>query len=195
MPETNPSQPRATVKQTVGMVARWQPVHLGHQAVLRALCRSSAHVHIGIGSANEHNYRSPFSVDEVSEMLHLALGEWKNYTLHPIPDLHDGPRWRELVAKTFGPLDVFYTDNPYVANLMQERYRVARPVRLLDKSEQIAVSGTDVRRAMARGEDWQSLTPPEVCAYLTQHRLDDCFRQEFGLQTLALETIVTERSN
>lgn len=177
------------------MVARWQPVHLGHQAVLHALCRQSAHLRIGIGSANVSNYRSPFSVEEVTEMLNLVLDGWKNYSLHPIPDLNDGPRWREMVAEMFGPLDVFYTDNPYVASLMAPVYRVERPVELLAPHEQIAVSGTQVRKAIARGGDWQTLLPDEVATYMQANRLDARFRENFGLQTLALETIVTERSN
>ena len=177
------------------MVARWQPVHLGHKAVLQALCRSVAHIHIGIGSANVTNYRSPFTVEEVTKMLNLVLDGWDNYTLHPIPDLNDGPRWREMVASLFGPLDVFFTANPYVASLMQPVYQVQHPVHLLAKEDHIAVSGTQVRKAIARGEDWQALLPVKVAAYIQANRLDTRFREAFGLQTLALETIVTERSN
>lgn len=195
MKQTTPNEPTHQVKKTVGMVARWQPVHLGHQTVLQALCRRFAHVRIGIGSANVTNYRSPFRVEEVTEMLRLALDGWDNYTLISIPDLNDGPRWREMVAEMFGPLDVFYTDNPYVASLMSAVYRVERPVGLLTPEERIAVSGTQVRRAMARGEGWGSLLPDQVAAYIMANRLDARFREAFGLQTLALETIVTERSN
>lgn len=195
MQQKTPPEPEPQARQNVGMVARWQPVHLGHQAVLKALCRQFEHVQIGIGSANLTNYRSPFSVEEVTEMLHLALTGWDNFTLIPIPDLNDGPRWREMVAGLFGPLDLFFTDNPYVASLMAPVYRVERPVSLLTPGEQIAISGTQVRKAMARGEDWGSLLPPQVATYIQANRLDTCFRESFGLQTLALETIVTERSN
>ena len=180
---------------SVGMVARWQPVHLGHQAVLHALCRSAAYVKIGIGSANVSNYRSPFTVEEVSEMLHLVLEGWENYTLIPIPDLNDGPHWREMVTGLFDPLDIFFTDNPYVASLMQSVYDVRRPVHLLGKEEQIAVSGTLVRKAMAHGADWASMLPEAVAAYIQANRLDTRFREFFGLQTLALETIISKRSN
>jgi nicotinamide-nucleotide adenylyltransferase len=195
MPQSNQSKPSHIPLAAVGMVARWQPVHLGHKAVLQALCKSADRVHIGIGSANVTDYRSPFTLEEVTDMLGITLDGWDNYTLHPIPDLNDGPRWREMVADLFGPLDAFYTDNPYVASLMGEVYEVRRPVHLLRDQEQIAVSGTQVRKAMARGEDWQALLPSEIAAYMQVNRLDGRFRDAFGLQTLALETIVTERSN
>jgi hypothetical protein len=47
-----------------------------------------------------------------------------------------------------------------------------------------------VRREMARGDDWQALVPEEIAEYITAEHLDERFRREFGLQALAIETIV-----
>ncbi len=170
---------------TVGMVARWRPVHNGQLPVLRALCRQSAHALIGIGSSNRYDLRNPFTLDETADMLRLALDGFTNYTLLPVPDLDDGPRWRALVLDLFGPLDLFLTDNPYVASLLRDDYRVERPVSLVPLEERLPLDGTTVRRLMAQGRDWQRLVPPAVAEYLTSRRLDDRFRREFGLQTLA----------
>ena len=38
---------------------------------------------------------------------------------------------------------------------------------------------------MARGEAWQELVPPEVAAFIENNGLDERFRREFGLETLA----------
>ena len=176
--------------QTVGMVARWQPVHLGHASVLEGLCQTAQQVKIGIGSANTHNLRSPFHLDEVVEMIHLTLTDFNNYQLIPLPDLNDGPRWREMVLDKFGPLDVFFTDNPYVSSLMQAVYPLEKPVRVVPEERRIPISGTIVRQAIARSEDWQSMLPAVVADYLIQNKLDERFRREFGLETLALETII-----
>jgi len=98
----------------LGMVARWRPVHRGHTPVLRALCRRADLALIGIGSANRYNVRNPFTLEETRHMLGLALPEQDNYQLIAVPDLDDGPRWREMILGLFGPLDLFVTDNPYV---------------------------------------------------------------------------------
>jgi nicotinamide-nucleotide adenylyltransferase len=177
------------------MVARWQPVHLGHAAVLEGLCQAADQVRIGIGSANVQDYRSPFTLDEVEAMLHLVLAGFDNFEIIPLPDLNDGPRWREMVKEKFGQLDVFFTDNPYVASLLGTDYQVERPVWLVPPEKRIQVSGTLVRMAMARGEDWQSLLPASVADYLTEDQLDERFRQEFGLETLAAETRIFTKEN
>ena len=175
------------------MVARWQPVHLGHAAVLEGLCRSAERVKIGIGSANVQDVRSPFLLGEVEEMLHLALDGYDNYELIPLPDLHDGPRWRQMVLEKFGPLEMFFTDNPYVASLMGEVYPVARPVGLVSEEKRVPISATMVRKAMARGEEWQSMLPDPVADYLIENQLDQRFRREFGLETLAAETMIIQK--
>jgi nicotinamide mononucleotide adenylyltransferase len=113
------------------------------------------------------------------------LAGFDHYTLLPIPDLDDGPRWREMVKEKLGALDLFVTDNPYVFSLLKEDYRVERPVSFVPLNERVPLDGTTVRRVMARGEGWQSLVPPAVANYITDRQLDVRFRREFGLQTLA----------
>jgi nicotinamide-nucleotide adenylyltransferase len=174
------------------MVARWRPVHRGHLPVLRVLCDRASHALIGIGSSNRYDLRNPFTLDETSTMIRLGLSDYANYTLIPVPDLDDGPRWRTMVMDLFGPLDLFVTDNPYVASLMAGDYRVIRPVELVPEDEKIPLDGTMVRRAMARGDNWQELVPPAVADYIAANRLDDRFRREFGLKTLALDAIISK---
>jgi nicotinamide-nucleotide adenylyltransferase len=169
------------------MVARWQPVHLGHAPVLRALCERAAFALIGIGSANRHNVRSPFSLEETTDMIRLILPDRDNYSLLAVPDLDNGPRWREMVVGLFGPLDRLVTDNPYVASLLQAEYDVIRPVTLVPKDQQVPINGTMVRQAMARGDGWQDLVPIEIADYITARGLDARFRREFGLHTLAMD--------
>jgi nicotinamide-nucleotide adenylyltransferase len=183
------THPQISSNQTfarIGMVARWQPVHHGHAAVLRAMCARADQVLIGLGSSNMHTARSPFYEAETRAMLSLALKGDSNYTLISVPDLHDGPRWRLMVRDLFGELDLFLTDNPYVASLMGDLYRVAPPVVLVEEGERIPLEGRMVRLEMARGGAWQSMVPPAVAEYLQVNGLEKRFRQEFGLETLAL---------
>lgn len=167
----------------LGVVCRFRPVHLAHAALLDALC-AHGEVLVGIGSANRYGPRNPFTADEVALML-----EAYRPGLRPIfvPDLGDGPRWRDLVAGLFGPLDLFVTANPWVAELLRDVYPVAHPRDLVPRERHAPVSGEGVRRAMARGDGWRGLVPPAVAAVLDDRRLVERFRREFGLSTLALE--------
>lgn len=126
-------------------------------------------------------------------MIRLALPGRENYTLIPVPDLDDGPRWRLMIRDLFGPLDLFVTANPYVASLLVEDYRIIKPVELIPEDERIAIDGTMVRREMARGTAWRDLVPKEIADYIALRRLDERFRREFGLQTLALDATDTTR--
>jgi nicotinamide-nucleotide adenylyltransferase len=174
----------------IGMIARWRPVHLGHAPVLRALCDRASEALIGIGSANRYDFRNPFTLEETIDMLRRVLAGRRNYTLIPVPDLDDGPRWRLMVLDLFGSLDLFVTDNPYVASLLSQDYSIARPVTLVSEEERIAIDGSLVRREMARGGRWQDLLPQEVADYITARGLDDRFRREFGLKTLAVDATI-----
>lgn len=172
------------------MIARWKPVHLGQAAVLRALCERTRHALIGIGSFNRYNARNPFTLAETEDMLRLTLAGREHYTLLPVPDLDDGPRWRLMMLDLFGELDVFVTDNPYVASLLKDDYRLLRPVELLPSEAHIRVNGSMVRVLMARGERWQDWVEEGIAHYIQQNRLDERFRKEFGLETLAMATVM-----
>lgn len=177
--------------QRIGMIARWRPVHRGHAPVLRALCERASTALVGIGSSNRYNFRNPFSLEETTDMIRQVLADLDNFILIPVPDLDDGPRWRKMVTELFGSLDLFVTDNPYVSSLLSGDYRVIKPVELVPKDERVAIDGTMVRRAMARGGDWHDLVPKEVADYIAAKQLDERFRREFGLQTLALDANVS----
>jgi nicotinamide-nucleotide adenylyltransferase len=176
--------------ERIGMVARWQPVHLGHAPILRALCDVAGTALVGIGSSNRYNLRSPFRLQETMDMIRLVLPGRENYELIPVPDLDDGPRWRLMILDLFGPLDLFVTDNPYVWSLLAKDYEVIRPVVLVPQEERVAIEGRMVRREMARGGDWQALVPGQVADYIRARGLDERFRRDFGLETLALDAII-----
>ena len=174
----------------IGMVARWKPVHLGHAPVLHALCDRASQALIGIGSSNRYNLRNPFTLEETIDMIRLVLDGRSNYTLVPVPDLDDGPRWRVMILDLFGSLDLFVTANPYVASLLAADYTVTRPVELVPEEERVPIDGSMVRQAMARGDAWRDLVPARIADYIAAGHLDERFRREFGLQTLALDITV-----
>ena len=176
--------------EAIGIVARWRPIHLGHAPVLGAICDRAEKAMIGIGSSNRYNYRNPFTFDETKDMLRLLLEGRDNFSLVPVPDLDEGPRWRLMVKDLFGDLGLFVTANPYVANLLSEDYKLIHPIELISESEKVAIDGSLVRRVMACGGEWEVLVPEVIARYIIDHGLDERFRREFGLETIALETVI-----
>src|SRR4051812_9423420 len=164
----------------VGLVCRWKPVHLGHSVLLETLCERSERVLIGLGSPNKRDERNPFTAEESARMIELVLRpRFANFELVTVPDLGDGPRWAKMVAELFGPLDLFVSANEWVAELMARFYPVEHPARLVPREKHVAVDGTMVRDAMARGEGWRALVPPVVASYLERDGLVARFRREF----------------
>jgi len=176
------------VNTTIGLVCRFKPLHLGHAVMLKAACRLSAQVKIGVGSANRYDRRNPFTFEETAAMLAAYLApRFSNWEVVRVDDLGHGPRWRAMVSELFGELGLFVSANDYVRELMGSVYPLAHPLELIPDEDRVPVDGTSVRRALARGEDWRRLVPPETADFLAERGLPERFRREFGLETLALE--------
>lgn len=175
----------------VGLVARFKPVTDGHVAMLRAVCSRADHVLIGIGTLgvgrqSDLDYRNPFTTLESQEMIDLALkSQFSNYRFLEVPDLHNGPRWREQALGIFGQLDHFVTANSYVASLLKDDYKVIHPVTLIPASQRTPISGTMVRTAIAMGQEWENMVPSLVAGYIREKNLDKRLVQCFGLEILA----------
>lgn len=166
----------------LAMIARWKPVHLGHAAVLEALCDVAKHAIVGIGSSNRYDAANPFTAAESADMIRLVLAERSNFEIVDVPDLGHGPRWRAMVVEMLGPQDMFVTANGYVRDLLASDYRVVHPASLVPAERRVAVNATMVRRRMARGENWREFVPPAVAAYLIDNGLVERFRREFGAE-------------
>lgn len=179
-------------KKNVVVLGRWQPVHNGHQAALHALCRQFNFVNIGIGSSNIHNYRNPFTLYEVIDMLNLTLKFFNNFAFTPVPDSPDPQEWCASVQRKFNDSELFVTANPYVKHLLGKFYPIKHPVSFIPEEEKIEVSATAVRKKMALGNKWQEFVPSEISDYIITRKLDTRFRKEFGLQTLSMEIIIVK---
>ena len=177
---------------TAVILGRWQPVHQGHRAALISICERFDRVMVGIGSSNVYDYRNPFHINEVEEMIHLVLRDFSNYSLVSVIDMPDDDAWCREVQHRFGEPDVFFTANPYVTHLLKNQFRLAHPATVIPDVRKVAVSATMVREALARGTDWRGLLPEAIAGYIQAHHLDERFRRDFGLHTLMMETIVVQ---
>lgn len=174
----------------IGTVARFKPVHNGHAAMLESMCERADRVIIGLGSANRYNAKNPFTPQESREMIETILSpRFSNFSFIEVPDLDNGPRWREMVKGLYGNLHHFVVENDYVQSLLKDDYSLILPVTLVPVERRVPLSATMVRRAMAMAGPWESMVPLPVASYIKDRSLDARFRQEFGLATLALAGI------
>jgi len=191
-----------------GVIGRWKPFHKGGELLLKNACKQADLVKIGLGSANRYDVRNPFTAEESRGMIESTLDS-ENYEFIEVPDFghlpeySDGQMWKEYVKENFGELDAFISGNRYVMDLLKDTYHVMHSSEIIPKEEWMRVKGTAVRIEMAHGDGYISMVPKEVTQYIRANRLDDRFRHEFGLETLALlgdetiflEDLVSEKNN
>jgi nicotinamide-nucleotide adenylyltransferase len=179
--------------ETVGLIARFKPLHNGGAVMLETLCENAAHVKIGLGSCNKYNARNPFTAEESKGMVDAFLSpKYSNYSCIYVPDFghipefRDGQRWKQEILNLFGGLDAFVTGNQYVAELLENDYKIIHPSELIPSEKWDKTRGTMVRVEMAKGGDYKRLVPDAVADYLEQYQLVERFRKEFGLETLMM---------
>ncbi|MDP1551612.1 MAG: nicotinamide-nucleotide adenylyltransferase [Methanobacteriaceae archaeon] len=146
------------------LVGRMQPVHQGHLQVVKSILEQVEEVIICIGSAQlSHTIKDPFTGGERVMMLTKALSEngipASRYYIIPIPDIACNSIWVSHVKMLTPPFNKIYTGNPLVQRLfMEEGYQVTIPPLFYRDT----YSGTEVRRRMIEGENWESLVPSSV---------------------------------
>jgi len=142
-------------------IGRFQPYHLGHQAVLERIALESDEIVIGIGSAQvSHTTTNPFTAGERVAMISSALrnlGRW--FYIIPLPDIERNAVWVAHVRSMLPPFDRVYSNNPLVVQLFSEAGIEVRKTPLYNRD---LYSGTAIREMMMAGDDWRALVPPAV---------------------------------
>lgn len=144
------------------VLGRFQPLHKGHMEVILQCAAQSAHLNIGIGSAqSSHLPDNPFTAGERYLMLQSALEDEgiDNYSIIPVEDLNRYSSWVAHVKATCPPFGAVYTNNPFTRRLFAEAGYSVRNVPLYNRT---IYSGTEVRRRMVEDGDWRSLVPTAV---------------------------------
>jgi nicotinamide-nucleotide adenylyltransferase len=146
------------------LVGRMQPVHEGHLEVIKIILQEVDELIICIGSAQlSHSLKDPFTAGERMMMLTKALNEnsipASKYYIIPIQDIECNSVWTAHVKMLTPPFEHVYSGNPLVQRLfIEDGYEVTVPPLFNRK----LYSGTEVRRRMLAGEDWESLVPKSV---------------------------------
>ena len=143
------------------LIGRMQPVHNGHMQVINKILDEVDEIIIGIGSAQlSHELKDPFTAGERIVMMSQALAERdvdsSRYYIIPMQDINFNAIWVSHVKMLTPPFSIVYSGNPLVKQLFQEESFEVRQPPLYDR---LHLSGSEVRRRILAGENWQELVP------------------------------------
>ncbi|MFO7678011.1 MAG: nicotinamide-nucleotide adenylyltransferase [Thermoplasmatota archaeon] len=143
-------------------IGRFQPFHNGHLTVLRNIYKQYSKIIIAIGSSQySHTLENPFSYDERKAMITSCLNKENilRYTIIPIADIHNPPKWVSHVESIISDFDVVFSNNPLTRKLFTEKgYRVKNTP--LIKRE--LYSGSEIRNRIISKRPWENLVPEPV---------------------------------
>jgi nicotinamide-nucleotide adenylyltransferase len=144
------------------LIGRFQPFHKGHVYVAKEILKEVEEIIIVIGSAQlSHSLENPFTAGERLMMVSKGLEEngVRRYYIIPIPDVNNNSLWVSHVKSHTPPFSKVYSGNTLVKRLFREAGLEVETPPMFNRSE---YSGTEIRRRMLSGEEWESLVPPSV---------------------------------
>jgi len=161
--------------KSVLFIGRVQPIHNGHEVVIRKLVKQHGSITIGIGSANEQGLmRNPFSFKQRKRMLQSALADIVDrIKIIPINDKHNDKAWREHVL-SLGKFTHFATDNEWVRRCLKESLKEAKYPGVVERDQ---LQATRVREELASGREWERRVNPKVAEYLKRSSAPDRLRR------------------
>ena len=166
-----------TLTMNALVIGRFQPFHNGHLQLITKLSKTYKTIIIGIGSSQySHTTENPFSYEERSQMITKTLqhNNITNFTIHPIPDLHDPPHWVKHVTSLTPTFDVVITNNNFTEQLFKEKNYTVKHTSLYNRDE---YSGKEIRHRIKEKNPWKQLVPPEVYTYIQKIDGENRIRQ------------------
>lgn len=158
---------KPTEQVRVLTVGRFQPLHLGHMAMLKQAAELGEVV-VVVGSAEKsRTEENPFSCRERLEMLKAAIPEAgldpARFTLVPVEDVHSNEMWVARVEMLTPKFHTVMTGNQLVAQLFRDRgYPIVVPKRLKPRR----FKGVRIRKNIASGKSWEKLVPLPVAGVI-----------------------------
>lgn len=149
-------------------IGRFQPYHYGHQSVIEQIAETVDEIVIGIGSAQlSHSPENPYTAGERVLMITRALEQSVSLPFYviPIEDIQRNALWVSHARAISPPFNAVYSSNPLVVRLFSEAgTEVISPNMFVREN----YSGTEIRRRMLAGDDWESLVPQVVANVINE---------------------------
>lgn len=146
-------------------IGRFQPYHLGHQAVIHKIGEEVDEIIIVVGSAQvSHTPENPFTAGERMTMIYGALKDFRDRCyIIPLQDVDRNAVWVSHVRSMTPTFDLVYSNNPLVVELFTEDGIEVRKPPMYGRE---AYSGTAIRKLMVERGDWKSLVPEQVASVI-----------------------------
>lgn len=147
------------------VLGRFQPLHKGHEALIRQAMEDCVEVTVAIGSATaKQSAKDPFTLEERMEMVRAVFGD--RLRVIAVPDIHDPPRYADHVAEITGRFERVFGNDDRTVDLFEDAgYQVRRPG-LVEREK---YEGAIVRLQIAEGDGgWRKAVSPPVAALLEQ---------------------------
>ena len=151
-------------------LGRFQPVHNGHVLALKQIFSQEERVFIVIGSAQAaFTPTNPFTTAERIQMLEAVLHSLDipctRYSIIPVPDVHNFRIWVDHITQFLPPFGRIYSGSNTTIHLFSA-HKI--PVKRVPLQRRKTLSGTEIRRRMVKGENWEALVPREVAMLIKQ---------------------------
>lgn len=139
------------------IIGRFQPFHLGHLKLIEIAAEEADKLIIGIGSSQESNTKeNPFTAGERRDMIKNSISIKIPYEIVKIPDINNDRLWVAHVKKLVPEFNVVYTNGELERGLFRG---VGIQVVSTGIFNRDMYSGTEIRRRMVYGEEWEHLVP------------------------------------
>lgn len=146
-------------------VGRFQPFHNGHLESITNISTSMDELVVGVGSADSsHTSKNPFTAGERIRMIDKSLAlEETNVHIVPVVDIERNSVWVSHVECLCPRFDTVHTNNKLVSRLFKESGYEVKQHKEVRRDE---LSGTEVRRRIVEGSNWESIVPHEVSKHI-----------------------------
>lgn len=145
------------------VIGRFQPLHQGHEAIIRRAIEDCVNVTVGIGSSRaKRSVKNPFSLEEREAMLRAGFGD--RIDVVAVPDIHDPPNYAAHVMEITGPVDRVFGNDEETVSLFEDAGLDVRRPGLVQRDRYQA---SQIRLQMAEGDGaWRKAVSPAVLELL-----------------------------
>jgi nicotinamide-nucleotide adenylyltransferase len=156
-------------------VARFQPMHKGHERAIKNLLKKYEKVVIVIAAADKsRSERNPFTVEERKAMIEMVFSkeiEQGKIQVIPIEDKASDEEWaNEIISKV--QFDEVVTASDWVAKCFEGK-KVVRRAKLYKGD---VLNSTNIRRMIKEGNrEWKKLVNKKIANYIYEVALKNFF--------------------
>lgn len=141
------------------LIGRFQPFHLGHLEALRYALSKVERLFVGIGSSNKPiQKKNPFTAEERKEMILSSITESisKRIQIFYIPDFDDHEKWIKNIEASLPKFDIVFSNDEFTKLIFSKH---GKPVNAVPFEQRDILSGTNIRKLIISGQNWQDLVP------------------------------------